>query len=155
MYVSEYHLCASVSCHRSSSHCAHLWRNVMQAGVGCPCSTQLPVYTRVSDHSKWAGVRTGHGQRRTETRGCKDTEGKLGRLHLMWFDWFLTDLYLISRFWLWLFSATLTQCFNSRRFAGGSPQGGGAAGCRGIRVGCRGAWFGHRCCGLFILEEAK
>lgn len=66
-----YHLCAPISCHCSSGHRAHLWRNVMQAGVGCSCSAQLSVNTRVGNHSKRTGVRAGHCQRRTETRSCK------------------------------------------------------------------------------------
>lgn len=69
--VLKYHLCASVSCHSSCGHGAHLWRNVVQARVGCSRSAQLSVYSRVSNHPEWAGVRTGHGQRRAQTRGYK------------------------------------------------------------------------------------
>lgn len=58
-------------------------------------------------------------------------------------------------FVLLFFSATLTQRLDSWRFTGCSPQGGGAAGCRGIRVGCGGARFGHGCRGLFILEDKE
>lgn len=69
--VLKYHLCASVSCHGSRGHGAHLWRNVVQARVGCSRSAQLSIYSRVSNHPEWAGVRTGHGQRRAQTGGYK------------------------------------------------------------------------------------
>lgn len=69
--VSGYHLCASVSCHRSRSHRAHLRGDVMQAGVRCSRSAQLSVYTRVGNHSKRTGVRAGHRQRCTEAGSYK------------------------------------------------------------------------------------
>lgn len=52
-------------------------------------------------------------------------------------------------------SAALTQRLDPGWFDGRRPQGGRAAGSRGLRVGRGSARFGHGSCGLFILRYIK
>lgn len=65
---SGYHLCASVGCHGGGRHRAHLWGDVVQAGVRCSSPTQFSVHTRVGNHSKWTRVGAGHCERCAKTR---------------------------------------------------------------------------------------
>lgn len=53
----------------------------MEAAVGGPGSAQLSIYTRVSNHSEWVGVRARHRQWGAETGGCNAEWRPLPRSH--------------------------------------------------------------------------